>query len=270
MTNLSTDCNPIDTQTSPLSYDVAVILAAGVGRRLGDQHQGPKVLLEFDGRTLLDRHIRNLESMGVQEITFTIGHEAQAIRDAVADLKPKAQISFVQNDRYRRGSLVSLWAQRERLNAGGGVILMDADVLCDSRMVGRLADGAAENTLLVDRELEPGDEPVKLCFRTGPGGADRIVDFRKQPEHAHDWHGESVGFFRFSAATAAALAQRCDDYVSADRLDVEYEEAIRDLMLRDADRFGAVEVSDLPWTEIDFEADVVRARHHVLPQLSEA
>ena len=72
---------------------------------------------------------------------------------------------------------------------------MDADVLCDARMLARLGDGQVENTLLVDRELEPGDEPVKLCFRRGSDGRDEMVDFRKQPEHAHDWHGESVGFF---------------------------------------------------------------------------
>ncbi len=257
-------------QTSPLSSDVAVILAAGVGRRLGDSHVGPKALLTFDERTLLERHIRNLERLGVRRIAITLGYEAQTIRDAVTAIGPTAQVRYVVNSRYLRGSLVSLWVQTEQLSGEAGVILMDADVLCDARMIERLGDGAAENTLLVDRELEPGDEPVKLCFRRQADGADRIVDFRKQPEQAHDWHGESVGFFRFSAATARALAERCDHYVSTDRLDVEYEEAIRDLILDQPERFGAVDVSDLPWTEIDFEDDVVRARAHVLPQLSDS
>ena len=256
-------------QTPPLTHDVAVILAAGVGRRLGASHQGPKALLDFAGRTLLQRHIHNLEAIGVRDVSITVGHEAQMVRDAVAGLTTSARISLIENPQYRRGSLVSLWVQRARLEAGGGVILMDADVLCDARMLARLGDGQVENTLLVDRELEPGDEPVKLCFRRGSDGRDEMVDFRKQPEQAHDWHGESVGFFRFSARTAADLAARCDTYVSAERLDVEYEEAIRDLILAHPDRFGAVDVSDLPWTEIDFEEDVVRARSHVLPQLTD-
>ena len=256
-------------QTSSLSRSVAVILAAGVGRRLGDSHRGPKALLDFAGRTLLARHIRNLEAAGVQEIAFTVGYEAQSLRSAVAALGATAHISLVDNPQYQRGSLVSLWSQSGRLRAGGEVILMDADVLCDARMVARLGEGGAENTLLVDRELEPGDEPVKLCFRMDKGARERIVDFRKRPEHAYDWHGESVGFFRFSARTAAELAARCDDYVSTGRLDVEYEEAIRDLILEHPERFAAVDVSDLPWTEIDFEEDVVRARSHVLPQLTD-
>ena len=47
------------------------------------------------------------------------------------------------------------------------------------------------------------------------------------------------------------------------------DEAIRDLILEHPERFGAVDVRDLPWTEIDFEEDVVRARSHVLPQLTD-
>ena len=49
--------------------------------------------------------------------------------------------------------------------------------------------------------------------------------------------------------------------------DLEYEEAIRDLILAAPDRFGAADVSDLPWTEIDFDADVARARTEILPLL---
>ena len=177
----------------------------------------------------------------------------------------------MDNPQYRRGSLVSLWTQRERLTAGGGVILMDADVLCDARMLARLGDGSAENTLLVDRELEPGDEPVKLCFRKDASGARADRGLPQAPRDTPTTGTASRSASSASQARMAAeLAARCDDYVSASRLDVEYEEAIRDLILFHPDRFGAVDVSDLPWTEIDFEEDVVRARTHVLPQLTDA
>jgi len=130
-------------------------------------------------------------------------------------------------------------------------------------MIGRLLGGETEGVLLVDREIEPGDEPVKICFDdTG-----RIVDFRKKPEHPHVWFGESVGFFRFSPAVASALADRCAWYVAQGLVKVEYEEAIRDLILAEPARFGAEDVSDLPWTEIDFPEDVAKAREVVLPQL---
>jgi len=239
----------------------AIILAAGVGRRLGAAGDIPKILLEFGGRTLLERHLEALRAHGVEDISITVGHRRELIEAALAR---RDGVELVENPRYREGSMVSLWAQSARLRAGRPMLLLDGDVLYDPRMIGALVAAPCENALLVDREIEPGDEPVKLCFRGG-----RIVDFRKRPEHAHDWHGESVGFFRFSAAMSAALAERCASYVSAGRTELEYEEAIRDLILAAPERFGAADVTALPWIEIDFEEDVTRARHEILPQLSQ-
>ena len=239
-----------------------MVLAAGVGRRLGATHDGPKMLLAFEGRTLLERRLSALAACGVEEVSITVGHEADAIRAAVECLDTPLTVNFVDNPDYRQGSLVSLAVQREALTSGRPVLVMDGDVLHDARMVARLLEGDAEGTLLVDPELEPGDEPVKVCFRD-----DRIVDFRKVPEDPGDRHGESVGFFRFEPALAAELSCRCDERLAAGEARLEYEEAIRDLILRDPSRFAAVDVGDLPWTEIDFEEDVAKARDHVLPAL---
>jgi choline kinase len=240
----------------------AILLVAGVGRRLGGSVNPPKVLLEFGGQTLLERHLKALQAGGVGTVSLTVGHDEGAIRREVDGLGFGGLVRFVTNPRYREGSLVSLWAQCDLLRSGVPVLLMDGDVLYDQAMMTRLLTAKGENILLVDRDIEPGDEPVKICFQ-----GERIVDFRKKPEHAHDWHGESVGFFRFSPAMAAALADRCAIYVERGETGVEYEEAIRDLILGAPERFSAVDVSDLAWTEIDFDVDVARARQSILPQL---
>jgi choline kinase len=245
---------------SRTSCNTAILLAAGIGRRLGQE--GPKVLAPVGGRTLLERHLESLAAEGVTDIAITIGHQGEAIRRAVAEAGFADRVRFVENARYREGSLLSLRAQRETLRAGRPVLLMDGDVLYDRRMLARLLAAPGEAVLLVDRVLDPGDEPVKVCFR-----GEAIVDFRKIPEHVHDWHGESVGFFRFSPVLAAALAERCERRATEGPSSVEYEEAIRDLILTDASAFRACDVSDLPWTEIDFPEDLARARSEILPRL---
>jgi choline kinase len=237
---------------------VAILLAAGVGKRLGDTHQGPKVLLDFAGETLIERHLAALAAAGVRDIHVTVGHEADALGEALGD-----RAATIFNPDYRQGSLVSLWVQRDLLRSGRAVLLMDGDVLYPPEMLERLLAAPGEAVMLVDRELEPGDEPVKICFE-----GDTIVDFRKRPENPGDRHGESVGFFKFGAAMAAKLADVCERYVQAGRIDVEYEEAIRDLLLAEPARFSAVDVTDLPWTEIDFPEDVAKARDVVLPHLA--
>lgn len=252
----------LEHATAPSGNILAIILAAGVGRRLGNA--APKVMLEFGGKTLLERHIAALHARGVTDIAVTVGHRAELIRDELTRIGATNRVMLVDNPRYREGSVVSLWAQRARLAAGAGVLLMDGDVLYDSRMIARLLAAAPENALLLDQAIEPGDEPVKICLRDGV-----IVDFAKKPEHAHDRHGESVGFFRLSASMAAALADRVVAYVESGQGSAEYEAAIRDLILAQPHRFGCEDVSDLPWTEIDFDVDVARARQEILPRLQE-
>jgi choline kinase len=257
---LEADAVAVHATTRRPERTSAVILAAGAGRRLGMAI--PKVLLEFGGRTLLERHVAALHASGVQDIAITVGYRAELIRDELARIGLLERISLVDNPRSEEGSVVSLWAQRERLEAGATVLVMDGDVLYDKRMIARLLAAAPENVLLFDRAIEAGDEPVKICMR-----GDVIVDFAKVPERAYDHHGESVGFFRFSPAMSAALADRVVAYVETGRSRAEYESAIRDLILAEPHRFGCADISDLPWTEIDFDADVARARREILPQL---
>lgn len=254
----------IETILSTAVFDgtTAILLVAGVGRRLGGRDLPPKVLLQFEGRTLLERHLDALRRNGIGRVMLTVGYGEDLIRAEVERLGAGGLVGFVRNERFREGSLVSLAAQGKTLRAGTPVLLMDGDVLYGPEMIARLLAAGGENCLLVDRDVEPGDEPVKVCFREG-----RIVDFRKKPEHAHEWYGESVGFFRFSPAMAAALADGCDGYIARGQTGQEYEEAIRDEILRDPARFHAEDISGLPWTEIDFEADVARARDIVLPRL---
>jgi choline kinase len=219
-------------------------------------------LLEVGGQTLLERHLRALRRHGIDDITLTVGYQSDAIQREVVRLGLEGRVHLIDNPNYREGSMVSLWVQAERLQSGRPVVLMDGDVLYDVAMIGRLLTASAENVLLLDRDIEPGDEPVKICLR-----GKQIVDFRKKPEHAYDWHGESVGFFRFSPAMAGALAERCAWYVKQGQTGHEYEEAIRDLILAEPERFAAIDISDIPWTEIDFAGDVLRARAIILPQL---
>jgi choline kinase len=240
----------------------AIILAAGIGRRLGQS--APKVMIEFAGKTLLERHIDALQANGVTDIAITVGHRADLIRSELARLGIIDRVTLIDNPRYREGSIVSLWAQRGRLAAGATVLLMDGDVLYDRRMITRLLAAPPENALLLDRAIEAGDEPVKICLRD-----DLIVDFAKVPKRAYDRHGESVGFFRFSASMSIALAARVAAYVESGQAEAEYEAAIRDLILAHPDRFGYEDVSDLPWTEIDFDVDVARARQEVMPRIEE-
>jgi choline kinase len=240
----------------------AIMLAAGVGNRLGEFGSQPKSLLSFGGQTLLQRHLVNLIANGIEHLTICVGYRADQIEAHVVDA-PLA-VECVMNERFRRGSVVSLWTVRDALACGEEVLLMDADVLYAPRLLTRLVQSQHRNCFLFDENFIPGDEPVKICV-----AGQHIVEFRKQPDRAisFDYCGESVGFFKFGPACAEALARGCAAYVEHDRLDEPYEEAIRDLILARSHVLGFERVARLPWLEIDFPEDIERARNEILPQM---
>jgi len=244
----------------------AIILAAGVGARLGSgEDHPPKAMLKFGGKTLFERHLEILRFCGIEEVVTVTGYRGQLFETEISRLGAQDFVRQLDNPHFREGSVVSLWTAREDLERGEDILVMDADVLYDARMITRLMGAGAANRFLMDRDFEPGDEPVKLCLKDG-----RLVDFHKKIKNPFDESGESVGFFRFSPEIARRLAQRTQSYVNDGRRDEWYEEAVRDELLAGPNEaFGYEDVTGLPWIEIDFAEDVERAEKEILPNLQE-
>lgn len=244
----------------------AIILAAGRGSRLAEHNpEGrPKCLMEFGGRSLLDRHLDVLNQLGVRRLDLVIGYKADQIIDHVGTLFSRPDVAFQYNPRYEQGSVLSLLAARESLESGQPVIVMDADVLYHPAILQTLIDSDAENCYLLDRDFAPGDEPVKIAVRDGV-----MVEFRKQLAKGlrYDTIGESVGFFRFGPECAALIAAECAGFESEGLGDAPHEEALRNVLLRQPEAFTFEDVSGMPWIEIDFPEDVVRAGDEVLPAI---
>jgi choline kinase len=246
----------------------AIVLAAGRGLRMQQEQQLPKCLLRFGGMSLIERHLRLLRRAGVEEVVLALGFRHELVSQELDRLHWQPRPEIVLNDRFELGSVLTVHTVAEAMTRGGDVLLMDADVLYDERILQPLVAGAApRNRLLIDREFEAGDEPVKVCVRDGVP-----IELRKQLPVGlqYDSIGESIGFFRFGVEAARRLAAITADYVDSDRANMPHEEAVRDLL---RERSQVVEVTDVtgaPWIEIDFPDDVARATSEVLPQLQPA
>jgi choline kinase len=245
----------------------AIILAAGRGLRLqqADDRQLPKCLLQFGGMSLLERHLRMLKNAGVDDIVLALGYRHERVEAELDRLRWQPRPEIVLNSRYELGSVLTVHTVADALTRGGDVLLMDADVLYDQRIAGALVAGQGPvNRVLIDRDFEAGDEPVKLCVSDGVA-----IELRKQlpPDLKYDTIGESVGFFRFDPAGARRLAALVAGYVERDCAHMPHEEAVRDLLRERSQIFEVADVTGAPWIEIDFPTDVVRAAHEVLPQL---
>ncbi|MEM7027770.1 MAG: phosphocholine cytidylyltransferase family protein [Pseudomonadota bacterium] len=242
----------------------AIILAAGIGNRLGNHANNlPKSLLEFAGKSLLHRHIELLFSFDINTIHIITGYQQESVMNHVADLS--GDIRFIQNPRYTEGSLISLGCAKDILLNQPEFILMDADVLYEKSILKKLIDSQHNNCLLIDYDFVAGDEPVKICINN----EDQIIEFRKQvaPGLPIVKQGESVGFFKFNRHVGRQLMEHIEHFLSLGKNDTPYEEAIRACILSTPEQFAYEDITGLPWIEIDFPEDMIRAREEILPQI---
>ena len=233
------------SQTSP----VAIILAAGVGRRFGSALEDrPKALLEVSGQTLLERLLEQLRNSGVSEIVVVVGYGGHHIEKVVAN---QPDVVILQNPEYRRGAIRSLWTAEAWLDRS--VLVMDADVWCPEEMISRLVGSKHENCFLLDSRSEASGEEQMLMVRDG-----RVIDIARIPRGTFDSLGESVGFLKLGASTARVLRDLVAARVEVGDIDLEHEEVYPELLVEREVGFEVVD--DLQWTEVDFPEDLARAR----------
>ncbi len=239
----------------------AIILAAGVGRRLHavTQHH-PKCLLSIGGKTLLVRYLEALERVGISQITIVVGYKQEFIREAVAAWSGSLPVHFLVNEEYQRGSIVSLWVARDALD--DDTVIMDADVLFHPSILERLVASPHLTALLVDETVVQNTEECMVVVRDG-----RVVALSKQLPDRYDEAGEGVGFLKLSRQDVPCLLKSVEQCINQGLLDMEYEDALRDFFLTTS--VGVEKIGGWPWVEIDFPEDVVRAQNDVLPKLLE-
>ena len=239
----------------------SIILAAGMGNRISSSHSEPKILLKVGQHTLLERHLSNLRALGVIKIVICLGYKQELVIEEIRKLG-MPEIEVVSNMDFQLGSTVSLWKASASAKKNCETLLLDADVLYHPEIIRRLAKAKSNNCLLIDRNFDVGDEPVKVCIKDG-----RIIEFRKMisPNIDYDTIGESVGFFKFSANDSDLLFDECRKSLASGRVEDPHEEVIRECILHNKFEIGFEDISGLPWIEIDFPEDIEKAEQDILP-----
>jgi choline kinase len=239
----------------------AIVLVAGVARRLAPlTDHTHKALLPVGGRSLLDRMLDALAASAVEEAVLVVGHCQDQVRRAAGARRGRMRVSYVENPAYQKGSILSLWSARESM-LRDSTLIMDADVLFPEQFLERLIAAPAGSALLLDRGFQDTGEEVKL-YAVG----DRVIALGKKfvPE-AWDVIGEGVGFFKCGAAQAPEYIRLLEESIQETGGTNEYEDALHRLLARA--RVGWVDVTGLPWTEVDFAEDLRRAETQILPQI---
>jgi len=238
----------------------AIILAAGVGKRLLDASGGrPKCCIPIGGTSLLARLLTDLAAVGVREAVVVTGFGAEHVQRA-ADGAP-LPVRFLHNVRYTEGAILSLWTARDVLDRP--VLVMDADVLCSRTMLKRLVGSPHPNCFLMDASQPNTGEEQMLLVRDG-----WVRSIVRGGAPGYDLMGESIGFLKLSADAATLLRELLARRLEQGETGIEHEQVYPDLCARV--HVGFERVDGMPWIEVDFPEDLARAAREILPRLGAA
>ncbi len=220
----------------------AVILAAGVGSRLGRPF--PKALTALpSGEGIMGRQIRILKACGLKEIYVVVGFKKTIIMEHHPDVFYRYNPFF-----YITNTSKSLLCAVQDLD--DDVLWVNGDVVFDEAIITSLA--ADGRDLVAVNRMRCGEEEVK--YRTDDTG--RITAISKSVEGAE---GEAVGINLVRKANLEDLRRaldRCDDN--------DYFERGLELMIEGGSSFFAFDISEHRCIEVDFEEDLKQA-HKLFP-----
>jgi choline kinase len=208
--------------------------------------------------TLLSRALRALATVDVSEAWVVVGYRHDLIAAELDRYPSPMPVLCVKNEAFLRGSVRSLWAAREAMS--GEVLVMDADVLFPVPLLRRLVQSSHGNCVLGDPRASFTGEEMMLASQAG-----RVWDITRGIHDAYQVLGEGVGFYKLDSAAAGALRGLLDGWIASGHDGEEYEEVFR--ILFKSCVFGYELVGDLPWTEIDFPEDIIKAEQVVWPQI---
>jgi len=236
----------------------AVILAAGMGTRLREKHADmPKGLLEIGGTPLIEQSIMRLERAGISDIVIVTGYAAEHYENLA--LRYDGLIRLAHNPDYANsGSMYSLYCARELLD--DDFLLLESDLLYESRALDVLIDGEAADAVLLSGPTNAGDE----VYVEAPDG--KLAAMSKDRSKLNTVAGELVGISKISRGLFALMKHIAGEHFR-ESLHYDYE---TDCLVEAAKTWpiDCPVVPDLIWGEIDDPNHLERAVNELLPRLS--
>ena len=211
----------------------AVILAAGVGSRLG--RPLPKTLSILpSGESILTRQVRIFRESGIKEIIVVAGFKKTLVMEHQPDVFYRYNPLF-----YITNTSKSLLCALEDLD--DDVLWANGDVVFDPEVI-RLVMDAPRNAVAVDKK-KCGEEEVK--YRTDEHGIITAISKTiANPE------GEAVGVNKVLASHLPAMRRALDRCADQDY----FEQAI-EFLIQDAVPFLPLDISQHRCIEVDFPED---------------
>jgi len=217
----------------------AIILAAGIGSRLGNPRPKPLTQLS-SGEMIMERQVNYLQQfISVDDILVVVGFKKDLIMEDFPDL------TYVFNNVYDRTNTSKSLLRALRKGSSDDVIWINGDVVFDPEVLKRLVQ--TQTSCMAVNTASVGEEEVKYTvFEDG--------SIKEVSKIVKNGLGESVGVNKIIAEDIPLfieMLERCADN--------DYFERGIELAISEGLKIYPVDVSDVLCIEVDFTEDLEQA-----------
>ena len=182
----------------------ALIIAAGLGSRLKKHTKNlPKCMLDFGGKTLLQRQLEAYKKCYIDDISLVRGYKKEKIN--------YKGIKYFENDDYKNNNILNSIFYAEKV-INGNIIISYSDILFDSSVVQRALDTNHDISVVVDidwrgyyvgRKDHPISEAENVVFNSN----NEVEKIGKINTGNEEVHGEFIGMIKLSNRGAEIFKQ---------------------------------------------------------------
>ena len=234
----------------------AIILAAGMGKRLGEYTKNnTKCMVPVNGVPLIDRVLNQLSSLKLSRVVIVVGYEGQKLIDYIGNEYNGLKIEYIFNSIYdKTNNIYSLALAKDKMQEDN-TLLLESDLIFDDRLFSLVVDNPCPNLALVAKyEAWMDGTMVQIDDERN------IVNFVPKEAFRHeqaDSYYKTVNIYKLSKEFSAnRYVPFLEAYMKAIGNNEYYENVLRILSFLDCKDLKALPITDEKWYEIDDKQDL--------------
>ena len=238
----------------------AIILAAGMGKRLGDLTQNnTKCMVKVNGVTLIERLLRQLEKVRTPEplskIVIVTGYEGKKLQEFVSTLGIMCPVEYVDNPIYATtNNIYSLYLAKDYLLAEDS-LLFESDLIFEDSVIDCIVQNPYPSLALVDKFESWMDGTVVTLDEED--NIKRFIPGSKFSYEATEEYYKTVNIYKFSKEFSCShYVPFLAAYSKALGNNEYYEQVLRVIALLDKPEIKALRLNGEAWYEIDDVQDL--------------
>jgi len=236
----------------------AIILAAGMGRRLGElTKNNTKCMIEVNGVKLIDRMLSQLSRLELSRVVIVIGYEGEKLRQHIGHRYDDVlKIEYVVNPVYdKTNNIYSLALAKEQMQEDD-TLLLESDLILSDNLLPMLVDSPHPNAALVAKYQTWMDGTMVTI--DGDGNILNFVPKKAFRYEEADTYYKTVNVYKFSRQFSTDVyVPFLEAYSKALGLNEYYEQVLRIITLINNMGLKAIPVGPRDyWYEIDDVQDL--------------